>query len=88
MRTEQLIDAIRRAASGENLYDKQQKTRALKWHEEVEKRWNSLSVREKQILRLLAEGLSNKDISSKLQISVKTVDKHLAACRRGWHFSN
>jgi len=76
-RTEQLIDAIRRAASGENLYDEKQKTRALKWHEEVEKKWHRLSEREKQILRLLAEGLSNKDISSKLQISIKTVDKHL-----------
>lgn len=66
-----------RAASGENLYDEWQKNRARKWHEEVEKKWNSLSKRERQVLRLLADGLSNKDVSSKLSITVKTLDKHL-----------
>lgn len=76
-KAEQLINAIRRAASGENLYDEWQKKRAHKWREEVEKRWNSLSQRERQILRLLADGLSNKDIASKLSITVKTLDKHL-----------
>lgn len=74
---EQLINAIRRAASGENLYDEQQKMKVLKWRNEVEKKWNSLSEREKQVLWLLARGLSNKEISSKLYISLKTVDKHL-----------
>ena len=76
-RSEQLIAAIRRAASGENLFDEKQKTRASRWREEVEKKWNSLSEREKQVLRLLTEGTNNKDISLKLQISSKTVDKHL-----------
>jgi DNA-binding NarL/FixJ family response regulator len=76
-RSGRLIAAIRRAASGENLFDEQQKKRAQRWREEVEKKWNSLSEREKQVLRLLAEGANNKDISSKLQISSKTVDKHL-----------
>lgn len=74
---EQLTAAIRRAASGENLYDELQKRRVRKWHEEVERKWNSLSEREQQVLLLLADGLSNKDISSKLKISSKTVDKHL-----------
>ena len=76
-RAEQLIEAIRRAASSENLYDEMQKKRARKWHEEVETKWNSLSEREKRVLRLLVEGMSNKDISSNLCISAKTVDKHL-----------
>lgn len=76
-RSEQLIAAIRRAASGENLFDEQQKKKAQRWREEVEKKWNSLSERERQVLRLLAEGASNKDISSTLHISVKTLDKHL-----------
>jgi DNA-binding NarL/FixJ family response regulator len=72
-----LIEAIRRAASGENLFNEQQKKRARKWHEEVEKKWSSLSERERQVLRLLADGLSNKDIASKLSITIKTLDKHL-----------
>jgi DNA-binding NarL/FixJ family response regulator len=77
VRAGQLIDAIRRAASGENLYDEQQKKRARKWHEDVEKKWSNLSERERQVLRLLADGLSNKDIASKLSIAIKTVDKYL-----------
>lgn len=76
-RAEQLIEAIRRAASGESLFDEEQKRRARKWHEDVEKKWNSLSEREQQVLRLLAEGLNNKDIASRLGITIKTLDKHL-----------
>jgi len=35
---------------------------------------DSLAPREKQVLRLIAEGLSTKEIASRLQISFKTVD--------------
>lgn len=38
----------------------------------------SLTEREGEILQLLAQGLSNKDISSKLYLSVRTVEGHLA----------
>lgn len=76
-RAEQLIEAIRRAASGESLYDEWQKKRARKWREEVEKKWNELSERERQVLKLLAEGLHNKDIASSLGITIKTLEKHL-----------
>lgn len=76
-RAEQLVEAIRRAASGESLYDEQQKSRAQKWHEDIEKKWSSLSERERQILRLMAEGASNKEISSKLSVTESTVEKHL-----------
>jgi DNA-binding NarL/FixJ family response regulator len=76
-RSEQLITAIRRAASGENLFDEQQNKRANRWREEVEKKWNNLSEPERQVLRLLADGLSNKGIASKLSITIKTLDKHL-----------
>lgn len=74
---EQLIASIRLAASGANLFDEKQKMRAHTWHEDVEKKWNRLSEREKQVLRLLAEGASNKEIASKLNIRIKTLDKHL-----------
>jgi DNA-binding NarL/FixJ family response regulator len=37
---------------------------------------NRLSPREREVVQLLAEGKSNKEIASKLHISVKTVEAH------------
>jgi len=39
-------------------------------------RWETLTRRERQILKLIAEGYSNREIADFLCISVKTVDKH------------
>jgi len=36
-----------------------------------------LSERERQVLKLLAQGLHNKDIASRLSITIKTLNKHL-----------
>ena len=72
-----LAISIRRAARGESLFDEQQMLLARYWHEVVEEKWNSLSERERQILCLLADGVSNKDMASHLQIRQKTVEKHL-----------
>ena len=38
--------------------------------------YNSLTLREQEILRLLAEGFSNKEIADMLCISLKTVQNH------------
>lgn len=40
--------------------------------------WDSLTARERGILKLIAEGYKNKDIADFLCISVKTVEKHRA----------
>jgi two-component system, NarL family, response regulator NreC len=40
--------------------------------------WDRVSRREKEILKLLAEGYTNKEIAGMLCISVKTVEKHRA----------
>jgi len=74
---EGLVDAIRRAAFGQILFDDHQKLRAQRWHEDIQKKWNSLSKREREILRLLAMCATNKFISRELQIAPKTVEKHL-----------
>ena len=39
---------------------------------------NELSVRETEIIRLIAEGLSNKEISARLKLSEKTVKNHIS----------
>ncbi|WP_309064857.1 ATP-binding protein [Microbacterium sp.] len=43
---------------------------------------NELTAREAQVLELLAEGLSNRQISERLFISVKTVSVHVSAILR------
>jgi len=40
--------------------------------------WDTLTQREREILKLVAEGHKNKDIADLLCISVKTVEKHRA----------
>jgi DNA-binding NarL/FixJ family response regulator len=40
--------------------------------------WDSLTARERGILKLIAEGYKNKEIADFLCISVKTVEKHRA----------
>lgn len=46
--------------------------------EEVEPSYDRLSDREKQVLRLIAEGHSNREIAEMLSVSVKTVIAHRA----------
>jgi DNA-binding NarL/FixJ family response regulator len=41
-----------------------------------ETRWDTLTQREKEILKLISEGYKNQEIANYLHISPKTVDKH------------
>lgn len=45
---------------------------------DVGARWRSLSTREKQVARLIADGKSDKEIAQQLQIGVRTVEYHNA----------
>jgi DNA-binding NarL/FixJ family response regulator len=38
--------------------------------------WDSVTRRERQVLKLVAEGASNKEIAEYLSLSVKTIEKH------------
>jgi len=40
--------------------------------------WDTITQREREVLKLLGEGFQNKEISDMLHISVKTVEKHRA----------
>lgn len=77
LRAGQLISAIRRAACGEFIFDKEQLERSRRWREEVSTKWESLSERERKVLQMLTEGTKNKAISAALGITINTVEKHL-----------
>lgn len=49
---------------------------------------NAISPREKEILQLLAEGESNKEISDLLNLSIKTVETHRSNIMRKLGFHN
>jgi DNA-binding NarL/FixJ family response regulator len=42
----------------------------------VRSKWDSVTRRERQVLKLIAEGSSNRDIADYLSLSVKTIEKH------------
>lgn len=78
-RAENLIAAIRRAASGKLLFTSEQIDRARKWRQEVGQKWEKLTEREREVLLLLEQGLSNKAIAGKLGVTLKTVAYHVSA---------
>jgi two-component system, NarL family, response regulator LiaR len=75
---EELIEAIRAAAKGEvRLHPKAQK-RLIKEVRTPEMR-ESLTERETETLRLIAKGLSNKEIAESLSVSEVTVKTHVSS---------
>jgi DNA-binding NarL/FixJ family response regulator len=47
-----------------------------------------LTTREREVLRLLARGYAYKEISSRLSISIKTMESHASAVLRKLQLSN
>jgi DNA-binding NarL/FixJ family response regulator len=72
-----LARAIRRAANGEILFDTEQLTRIYQWRRTAGKKWNSLTKRERQILRFMSAGCKNTLIAENAGITTKTVESHI-----------
>jgi len=79
-----LVQAVRAAAKGEAfLYPSIARKVVEDYLKRVEtgeerERYDGLTTREKEILTLIAQGLSNQQIAEKLYISIKTVQTHRA----------
>jgi two-component system nitrate/nitrite response regulator NarL len=78
-RGEQLIEAIRRAAAGENLFTEQQLGRVLRWRKEAGDKWQSLTERERETSKLLVQGLNDAALAKALDISPRTASFHVAS---------
>ena len=50
--------------------------------------WDSLTLREREVLKLIAEGQGNKHIANYLCVSVKTVEKHRSNLMRKLNLHN
>ncbi len=74
-----LLASIRRAASGESLFTQEQFTRAKNWRQEAGEKWEKLTEREREVLLLMEQGLSNKAIAKQLGVTLKTVAYHVSA---------
>jgi len=75
--SERLLGAIRRAATGEILFDRAQLDRARHWRAEAGEKWDSLTRRERETLLLLVQGFDNAHIAKALTIASKTVAYHI-----------
>ena len=69
-----LPQAVRRAAEGQRVIDPKLARAATGMAE----RTRDLSARETEVLQLICEGLSNRDVATRLSLSVNTVAVHRA----------
>jgi DNA-binding NarL/FixJ family response regulator len=80
---EELMRSIRAVASGEALFGPAVAQRLLKYIADVTPRaspatFPELTDREREVLTLIAEGLSNQDIASRMGLSLKTARNHVS----------
>ncbi|MDD2920940.1 MAG: response regulator transcription factor [Anaerolineales bacterium] len=71
-----LISEIRRAADGHILFDKIQQDKASQWRKNIGDKIESLTDQERAILKCLAQGMDNKEIAAKLDVTITTVSFH------------
>jgi RNA polymerase sigma factor (sigma-70 family) len=70
---EALLDAIRRAIA----YEEQQRN-SLSEHLQVQERMSHLTPREYEVMTMVTDGRSNKEIANSLGVSAKTIEAHRA----------
>jgi len=74
-----ILAAVRGAARGTRLWTAKQVERARRWQEEVESLWGALTEREREVLALITQGKTDKEIAQVLEISKKTVGNHVSS---------
>ena len=81
--TKELINAIRAVAAGGMYLDPTAAAKVMNAFKEPSKghvQRGDLTEREEEVLRLVAQGYTNKEIAARLDISVRTVETHTSNC--------
>jgi len=88
--SQELIEAIRAVAAGEAQLDSAMARRVLEEFRRLSARHDAvhLTEREVEILQLVAQGASNKEIAKRLEISEKTVRNRLSVIFDKLHINN
>jgi two-component system, NarL family, response regulator DevR len=77
-----LVDAVHRVAQGQSLLDPAVTatvlTRLREGPPATDPRWDALSDRERAVLALITDGLSNREIGARLYLAEKTVKNHVS----------
>ena len=76
-----LVDSVRAVAAGRSLLDPALNRRVVERineNHEADPRLQSLTIRERQILPLIAEGLTNREIGERLNLAEKTVKNYIS----------
>lgn len=82
LRTGEIVSAVRAVAEGRRLLKPsmvRHVTRSVDDADEEDPRFGALSLREKQILALIAEGLSNRQIGDRVGLAEKTVKNYVSS---------
>ncbi len=82
IRSSDLVDAVRRVAAGQSLLDPAVTARVLerlRHGPQVDERIARLSEQERQVLTLLAEGLTNRQIAARLFLAEKTIKNYVTS---------
>ena len=77
-----LLESVRAVAAGRTLLDPRLARRAadsLKCGTDGDSRLDSLSVRERQVLSLVADGLTNRQIGEELALAEKTIKNYVSS---------
>jgi DNA-binding NarL/FixJ family response regulator len=80
----ELLMAVKKVLSGTHYISPEISEKVIEGYIEGKKSlksrtsWETLTQREREILKMIAEGYRNKEIAEDLCISVKTVEKHRA----------
>jgi two-component system response regulator DevR len=85
IRGHRLIDGIRRVARGESLVTEAVTSRVVTELRDnrTESPASRLTSRERQVLELIAEGLTNRQIGDRLELAEKTVKNYVSALSPG-----